>query len=138
MSAEPDRVAADLVEHEGFRGEAYRDSLGFWTIGYGTRLPLTRAEAYLLLRHRMCEKADELDRAQPWWRDLPTPAANALLNMAYQLGVPGLLGFAKTLALLRDGRYAAAADEALNSKWARHDTPARAAKVAAMIRSAEE
>lgn len=136
MSADLDAVAASLVRHEGFRGSPYKDHLGFPTIGYGAKLPLDRAEGYWLLRHRMESKAAALTREIPWWQDLPTPAANALLEMTYQMGTSGLLRFRNTLAHLKEGRYAEAAIEALDSRWAQQ-TPERAAEVAAMIRSAE-
>ena len=133
MSAELDAVAAKLVVHEGFRGDPYDDSLGRPTIGFGTLLPLTRDEAYWLLRHRLGEKVAELDQRIPWWRGLPTPVCNAMAGMAYQLGVNGLLGFRKTLALLQAGKYAEAADEAMRSRWATQ-TASRAKEVTDMIR----
>jgi len=41
----------------------------------------------------------------------------ALANMAYQLGVPKLLQFKKTLDHIENGRYGMAAAECRNSKW---------------------
>ena len=59
--------------------------------------------------------------------------ARGLCNMAYNLGVPRLLGFERMWAALAAGDYERAADEALDSKWARQ-VGARAARVAALIR----
>jgi len=52
------------------------------------------------------------------------PRAEVLLNMAFNLGVDGLLNFKKTLALLNaairgDGSYARVASGMLSSRWAR-------------------
>lgn len=55
--------------------------------------------------------------------------------MAYNMGVPNLLGFQKMWAALAEGDYARAAAEALDSKYAR-DLPARAGRVAERMRSA--
>jgi lysozyme len=54
--------------------------------------------------------------------------------MAFQLGTDGLLGFKNTLALIRDGKYAEAADAMLASKWATQ-TPLRAARLSAQMRT---
>jgi lysozyme len=54
--------------------------------------------------------------------------------MAFQLGTDGLLGFKNTLALIRDGKYAEAADAMLLSLWAKK-TPERAKRLAEQMRS---
>jgi lysozyme len=47
-------VNLDIIKRfEGFEGWSYDDGVGFETIGYGTRLPITEVEAELLLRHRL-------------------------------------------------------------------------------------
>jgi lysozyme len=56
--------------------------------------------------------------------------------MAFQLGTDGLLGFKNTLALIRDGKYAEAADAMLFSKWAQQ-TPARAKRMSEQMRSGQ-
>ncbi len=76
--------------------------------------------------------AEELDRNVPWWRGMPEGVQNALAAMCFQLGWPRLSKFKKTLTFLKAGWYAQAADEALDSKWARDDTPERAERVTAM------
>ena len=56
--------------------------------------------------------------------------------MSYQMGVGGLLSFRLTLAALEEGNRQEAYDMALDSLWARQ-TPARAKRVAAMLRDDE-
>lgn len=132
----------DLDRDEGFRSEAYQDHLGFWTIGIGTLIDgrkgggITRDEAYLLLRNRLKVKFQEMDQQMSWWRGQPECVQRALANMAYQLGVPGLLKFRNTLALIQAEKYNEAADNAMKSLWARQ-TPARAKRVTDLIRQAQ-
>jgi lysozyme len=54
--------------------------------------------------------------------------------MAYQMGVEGVQGFSKMIAALQVGDYPRAADEALDSLWAKQ-TPARARDVAQRLES---
>ena len=49
----PDDVVDSIKIDEGFRGMPYDDSRGVPTLGFGTRLPITRAEGELLLKHRL-------------------------------------------------------------------------------------
>ena len=71
----------------------------------------------------------ELYNRIPWYKNQPEPIKIALANMAYQLGVPKLLQFTKTLDHIEHGRYGMAAAECLNSKW-NQQTPNRAKRVA--------
>lgn len=130
---------ADIRKEEGWSGTAYQDSLGFWTIGYGflvdsrkgDKLPMSVADAWL--DYKLQEKIDGLDVNLPWWKDQPEEVQEALVNMAYQLGVEGLLKFKTTLALLQSGDRKGAATQALKSLWAQQ-TPARAKRVTDKIR----
>jgi lysozyme len=128
----------DLIEmlkkHEGFRGMPYKDSLGILTIGYGTKLPITEEEAELLLKHRLDNKILKLSEKEPFYLDLPETAQKVIANMAYQLGVGGVLRFKKMWAALKEGNYQKAADEMLESKWAKQ-TPNRAKELAEIMRS---
>ena len=57
----------------------------------------------------------------------------ALVNMCFQMGTQGLTKFRKMIdAIMRDD-WATARVEALNSKWARSDSPTRAQRVAHML-----
>lgn len=130
-------LRADIVANEGRVPHAYQDHMGFWTIGVGHlidqrrggRLPDHIIDA--LLDWDIDQVMGELDRARPWWRDLHPGAQAALVEMGFQLGVPGLLAFRQMWAALERRDYADARAQALDSKWARVDTPKRAAVVAA-------
>jgi lysozyme len=59
-----------------------------------------------------------------------------LVNMAFNMGINGLLGFKHTLELVRTGNYADAADAMLNSKWAEQVGP-RAKRLSEQMRTGE-
>ena len=130
-SASPvDGVLATIQAEEGFRAKPYRDTRGVLTIGYGTNLEagITRAEAAYLARERLQRAQDQLAADDPWTVDLPIGSREALLDMAYQLGVEGVQGFRVMLAALKSGDCEGAKAAALDSVWDRQ-TPARAAAV---------
>lgn len=132
-----------LRRDEGEVLHAYSDSEGYLTIGVGILIDqrrgggITKDESTYLLRNRIAEKTAELEARIPWCVRLDPVRKAALLNMAFQLGVDGVLGFPRMLACLRDERWAEAESHALDSDWARHDTPERAKRVARQLASGE-
>lgn len=125
-------VVTEIKLDEGFEEMPYEDHLGFPTIGYGTKLPLTEEEAELLLRHRLHKMVKELQRNKSFIDKLPLDAKLILLNMAYQLGVPRLLGFKKMWRALEDEDFEEAAKEMRDSLWNRQ-TPNRSNKLASIM-----
>jgi GH24 family phage-related lysozyme (muramidase) len=148
---ENDRLAAKILSGKSSnKNDVYRDHLGYWTIGYGhliTRDKLVteheardhvggpwsdeRCERMLALDYEA--KCFQLFSELPWAEALPDWPKRGLCNMAFQMGVAGVKGFPKMLAALRLNDWDAARAHALNSVWAKEQTPARAAEVAAMI-----
>jgi lysozyme len=115
------RCCEQLKRDEGFRAHPYRDATGALTIGYGFNLEsdgLTEEEAASVLHWRVWYRYGDLIAALPWSRRLDEARQGVLLNMAYNVGVHGLLEFSVTLGHVRSGDYAAAADAMLQSKWA--------------------
>lgn len=133
------KLLADLRDDEGWRDSPYRDSLNFLTIGYGfliderKAVKMPRAVGNLWLELIAQEKWADLVGRVPSLSTQPEDVQRALGNMAYQLGADGVLGFRTMLAALAVGDRSKAAEAALDSKWA-SQTPARAARVAALIR----
>lgn len=115
----------DLVEQlkrdEGLRLQPYVDTVGKVTIGYGTNLSdgIDKGEAEYLLLNRLNAKKLELLQALPWVADLDEARQGVLFNMAYNMGVPGLLKFKNALALIKAGSYGLAATAMLDSLWAK-------------------
>lgn len=134
-------LTRQLKGDEGVKAHAYQDHLGFWTIGVGRlvdqRKPgsgLRSHEIDFLLRNDIDDRIEALMRRLPWIQDLDSARQGVLLNMSFQLGVDGLLGFRNTLRLVEQGRYDEAADAMLQSKWATQ-TPERAQRMAVQMRT---
>ena len=132
-----DTAIKSLKHEEGFRGHPYHCSEGVLTVGYGTAFPITPMEASMLLLHRTQNMLSELESQvdahfDMKMHDLPEVVQRALLEMAYQLGVNGLLGFRRMFEAIRTEDWVKAHDEALDSRWARQ-TPGRAARMAALL-----
>jgi len=125
---------------EGVEESAYTDSLGYLTIGVGRLIDkrkggrLSQDEISYLLNNDIDEKSTLLFDAIPWIVEMPEPVQGALVSMAFQLGVKGVLGFKTTLGLLKDRKFEEAAEQMLKSKWAAQ-TPARAKRVAEQVRT---
>jgi lysozyme len=131
-----------LIRDEGDKPSVYVDSLGFFTVGVGFLVDarkggkLPPAVRDFWLDYLINERRTALNAALPWFKTLDPVRQDALLNMAYQLGVGGLLDFKTTLARVRDQRYADAANSMLDSLWAKQ-TPARAKRLALQISTGE-
>lgn len=134
-----DELINDLKNDEGWEPSAYEDSLGYLTIGYGFliddrkngEIPRHIAEDWL--RYAAMIRWNGLVSAKPWLNDQPEDVQRSLANMAYQLGVNGVLNFKKMMAHLEIGNRDLAAIEALDSKWA-SQTPNRAKRVTDLMR----
>jgi lysozyme len=132
-------IADKLRSEEGFKPYAYQDTLGYWTVGYGflidpnkgDGLPKEVADFWLDF---LIEKIDNAIRIK-WtsYISQPKDVQDALVEMAYQLGIDGLLEFKLMLMALERGDRETAADNALDSRW-HAQTPARCERVAAIIR----
>lgn len=131
-----------LIRDEGEVAHAYPDSLGFWTIGVGRLIDkrkgggLSRAEIALLLDNDIQRVTVQVSNALPWLRQIDDVRRAVLLNMAFQMGVAGLLKFRRTLELVRGERWKDAARAMLQSKWATQ-TPLRAQRLARQMDSGE-
>lgn len=110
-----------LKLHEGVRLKPYRCTEGKLTIGIGRNLDdrgITVEEANTLLRNDVAEVMAGLAINLPWIWDLNETRQRVLVDMAFNLGVNGLLEFRRTLAAIEAGQYEHAADMMLNSRWA--------------------
>ena len=98
----PSKNCIDLIKKfEGFRSEAYQDSVGIWAVGYGSTMWLdgknvqpgqrmTIQEAEAVMTWELTRKGKEI------LSGLPTTIINqnqydALVSFAYNLGVGALL-----------------------------------------------
>ena len=136
-----ENVEKQLRGDEGEVLTAYQDSLGFWTIGIGRLIDkrkgggITKEESSYLFQNDLKKVEADLDKHLPWWRKLDEARRGVLINMRFQLGMAGLLGFKNTLAMIERGEYASAAKGMLQSKWA-NQTPKRAYRLSEQMRTA--
>ena len=110
-----------LLRHEGYRRFPYRCPAGKLTVGVGRNLEdrgLTLKESLVLLNNDIDDFEAQLNKSLPWVGTLSPTRQAVLVNMAFNLGIQGLLKFARMLAAVKSGQYAEAADEMLASKWA--------------------
>lgn len=142
------RLITDLERDEGNRSLLYDDFTaqnlktgmvirGNPTIGIGwcvSRQPVSPERAQIIAGWFADDKAAEIENALQWFESLDDVRSRALMNMAYQMGVQGVLDFQSMLSAMRIGRWELASDAALDSSWARQ-TPARAKRIAQMIRT---
>ena len=125
-----------IKKHEGFRSKPYPDPIHGWdvpTFGIGFTY-ITEEESEYLLKRRVARIREQLTTSIPKFTSLSENIQNVLIEMAFQLGVVGLLRFKKTLAAISNEDYEEAAKEMLDSKWARQ-VPRRAAEMASRVRN---
>ncbi len=113
-------LESQLKIDEGYRNKVYLDSKGIPTIGVGRNLRdvgLFPDEIEMLLQN-------DIKRAQAACRaifdnyaTLPQDKADALANLAFNVGQKRLSGFKKMIAAVNDGDWVTAAHEATNSLW---------------------
>jgi len=116
-----DAMVRQLRLHEGERLKPYRCTAGKLTIGVGRNLEdrgITAAESAMLLANDIADMERELQRALPWVTRLDDVRQRVLLDMAFNLGIVGLLNFKRTLAAVQAGQYQQAATMMLDSRWA--------------------
>lgn len=138
-SYERDQLRAQVMRHEGYRSKPYRCSAGKLTIGYGRNLEdvgIDKDEARYLLDRDIVKALVDL-ATFGWFHSLDSVRQRALVNMRYQLGPTRFRGFKRMIAALSKKDYQAAAVAAADSKWAKLDTPKRAAEVIVMLKTGE-
>lgn len=138
---------SELIErikrHEGFKPRVYDDATGqelkagdtvrgVPTIGHGITW-ITQEESLWLAQRRLTSIHAELSDRLPFFSELNPVRCDVLVEMAYQMGVEGVLKFHNTLAAVTDGNWDWAAEEMMDSAWARQ-TPYRAAKLARIMK----
>ena len=100
----------------------YEDTQGILTIGVGRNLEdrgLSEDEVDYLLNNDIKICVEELKRSFDWYDDLDDIRKRVLVDMMFNLGMPRLKGFVKMLEAIESGAWGAAAEEMLDSTWAR-------------------
>ena len=110
-----------LIRHEGLRLTVYDCPAGYKTIGVGRNIEqkgITEDEALYLLGNDIGYFTEQLEDNLIGFQELPEDKKAVLVNMAFNLGVNGLLKFKKMLAAVLEERWEDASSEMLNSRWA--------------------
>ena len=130
-------VVQSILKHEGFRQKPYPDPIHGWdvpTFGHGLTY-ITEEESEAIVRKRTVKLFRMLAQEKSFFVQLPEGVQGVLIEMAYQLGVRGVMKFKRMWRALADRDYETAAKEMLDSLWARQ-TPARSEELAERMKSA--
>lgn len=138
-------LKAQLTSHEARRADVYDDATGHritkgtmvaghptWGIGFNLdAMPFCEAAIDAQYDYVLSALLAELTTALPWMVNLPSGPLRAILDVAWNAGVDGLLGFHRMLGFAQQGNFGAAALELIHSQLEPH----RAARLAALMRS---
>jgi len=109
-----------LTVEEGFRGTLYKDTLGNETIGYGFCLSagISQSAAAALLLAQVQDIYTAVKSAW-WWHEDEPVRGSVILDVAFNVGVAGLLHFPKMLAAYGSKDWPTASAQLLDSDAAR-------------------
>ena len=133
------KLIEQLKRHEGVRTHAYQCTANMTTVGVGRNidedggLGLSIDEIEFLLENDIRRCKQELITL-PWFSQIDSVRQDALINMCFNLGMTRLLGFKNALTAMSVGDYDTAADEFMDSRWAKQ-VGYRAEEVCTMIRT---
>lgn len=131
------QVRKRLIEHEGIKLKPYHCTAGKLTIGVGRNLDdrgISQATATQMLEEDIEIVLDELKRALPFWENLKWNYKEALVDLAFNMGVPRLMMFRNMLSAIEADDPAKAAEELLDSRYA-SQVGKRASNIAALLRA---
>ena len=130
------RLADQLVIHEGLRLFPYTDTVGKLTIGVGRNLSdvgISRAEAIALLSNDI-DKAERAALAPPWYAGLDPVRQNAVVELIFNMGSQNFPDRWKaTPEAIARGNYQLAANLLRSSKWYSQVGPTRGERICRMI-----
>lgn len=132
-----DKLKERIIREEGWKNELYQDTKGIWTIGVGYNIEEKGLPNYIidqLLRTTLSEAWEEARSVVTNWYRLNYARRSVLVAMVFQMGLSRTLGFKRMIAAVEAEDFDTAADEMLDSKWAREDSPARAEREADIMR----
>ena len=111
-----------LIDHEGLELKPYRCTAEKLTIGVGRNIEdrgITEDEARYLLKNDIKIVEDELLEKKAVVAGLDAVRQRVLVDMGFNLGIPTLLKFQNMWAAIEEEDFETAADEAMDSRWAK-------------------
>lgn len=107
---------------EGLRRKPYRCSAGKLTIGYGRNLDdvgISTNEAEYMFQNDWNNCVASVKKNVMYFDKLPENVQTVLIDMRFNLGLAGLLGFRKMLQAISGGDYQEAKKQLLDSRYAK-------------------
>lgn len=160
-----DRLKQTLERHEGFRPTVYQCTAGRNTIGVGRNLDdvgflpkevkllqknnpdrniydfesliITKDEALVFLENDIAVCVDFAKKKFHNWDNLSDARQEVIINMIFNLGRKGFLGFRNFISAVKNELFGQAKREMLNSKWAKYDVPNRANELVIVMETGE-
>lgn len=135
-----DNLLRIVKSHEGFSPWVYQYSLGYWTVGYGKCLDkrkncgLTQEQAEYLLKSELNQCELELSHFT-WFTQLDEVRQEVFIELSFNMGLTNLLKFVRTLNAVQKKDFNKAADELLDSLWAKQVKERRANNIANRLRT---
>lgn len=121
-------LEARVTRHEGCVLKPYLDTLGNWTLGIGHLITAAEARQYaagITVEHALAWLHADLEHAStavlaalPWLATVTPIRREVFVELTFNLGLHGLLGFHRTLTYAEDGLWTRCSTELLLSRWA--------------------
>ena len=114
-------LLSSVIVHEGFSRYIYLDSVGVRTVGFGRNLDdrgISREEAEMLLLNDLETSTKEAKKFE-FYENLTSNRQDVIVEMIFNLGLTRFKKFKKTIGYINQANYSAAADEMLDSRWAK-------------------
>jgi len=111
-----------LIRHEGWEDKPYVDTVGKITIGVGRNLTdngLSHKEILFLLENDVKRTEHELKQNFAWYKTLGRPRQMVVISMVFNVGLPRFHSFINMIKALENQDFVKAAEEMLDSKWAK-------------------
>jgi len=111
-----------LIDHEGLELKPYQCTADKLTIGVGRNIEdrgITEDEARYLLKNDIKIVEDELLEKKPVVAGLDAVRQRVLVDMGFNLGIPTLLKFQNMWAAIEEEDWEEAANQAMDSRWAK-------------------
>ena len=134
------RLFKQLRLHEGVEKFPYRCTAGYLTIGVGRNIEergLLDDEIDFILDNDIEVVMNEVSVTFDWFFDLSEVRQRVVADMIFNIGMPRFKQFKKMIAALEEGDWSEAANQMMDSKWAKQ-VGKRAGRLRDMMETGED
>ena len=134
------RLFKQLRLHEGVEKFPYRCTAGYLTIGVGRNIEergLLDDEIDFILDNDIEVVMNEVSVTFDWFFDLSEVRQRVVADMIFNIGMPRFKQFKKMIAALEKGDWSEAANQMMDSKWAKQ-VGKRAERLRDMMETGED